>query len=154
MLPISVRVSITIDDIGLKSNLKANQTLIFTERSFFYTNLGFTQSHSYPLEEINGFYQLTAGPYRSKKPVNIAGIDKMHLQRDCVLGCIVNGVREPILCSFALGHIIFKEPRIKHFRKINKSVLSNITIYLEDDDHKLIDFHNDIISFTCQLIET
>ena len=41
ILPDNVKVNITIDDIRLKSNLKINQTLIFTERSFFYTILGF-----------------------------------------------------------------------------------------------------------------
>ena len=35
ILPNNVNVNITIDDIRLKSNLKINQTLIFTERSFF-----------------------------------------------------------------------------------------------------------------------
>ena len=35
ILPDNVKVSITIDDIRLKSNLKNNQTLIFTEKSFF-----------------------------------------------------------------------------------------------------------------------
>ena len=35
ILPDNVKVNITIDDIRLKSNLKINQTLIFTERSFF-----------------------------------------------------------------------------------------------------------------------
>ena len=34
-LPNDVKVNITIDDIRLKSNLKINQTLIFTEKSFF-----------------------------------------------------------------------------------------------------------------------
>ena len=28
-----------------------------------------------------------------------------------------------------------------------------MTIYLEDDDHKPVDFHNKTISFTCQLIK-
>ena len=37
ILPDNVKANITIDDIRLKSNLKINQTLIFTERSFFYT---------------------------------------------------------------------------------------------------------------------
>ena len=37
ILPDNVKVNITIDDIRLKSNLKNNQTPIFTERSFFYT---------------------------------------------------------------------------------------------------------------------
>ena len=157
ILPVNVKVNVTIDDIRLKSNLKTNQTLIFTEKSFFYTILGVTQSRSYPLDDIDGFYQLIAGSYKSNKPINIIGIDKKNLKCDCVNGSVVNGVREPILYSFALssppGHKIFKEPRIKLFKKINKSVLSHITFYFEDDDYKPVDFQNETISFTCQLIK-
>ena len=156
-LPDNLKVNITIDDIRLKSNLKINQTLIFTEKSFFYTILGFTQSHSYPLDDIDGFYQLIAGSYKSGKPFNVTGIDKVHLKFDCVDGSIINGVREPILYSFALssppGHKIYKEPRIKLFKKINKSVLSHINFYFEDDDHKPVDFNGETRSFTCQLIK-
>ena len=157
ILPNNVKVNITIDGIRLKSNLKINQTLIFTERSFFYTILGFTQSRSYPLDDIDGFYQLTAVSYKSDKPINITGIHKIHLKCDCIQGSIVNGVREPILYSFALssplGHKIYKEPRVKLFKKINKSVLSHVTFHFEDDDHKPVDFNNESISFTCQLIK-
>ena len=157
ILPDVVKVNITIDDIRLKSNLKINQTLIFTEKSIFYTILGFTQPHSYPLDDIDGFYQLIAGSYKSDRPINITGIDKVHLKCDCIQGSIVNGIREPILYSFALsmppGHKIYKEPRVKLFKKVNKSVLSHISFYFEDDDHKPVDFHNETISFTCQLIK-
>ena len=157
ILPDNVKVSVTIDDIRLKSNLKINQTLIFTEKSFFYTILGFTRSHSYPLDDIDGFYQLIAGSYKSNRPINITGIDKVHLKSDCIQGSIVNGLREPILYSFALssppGHKIYKEPRVKLFKKINKSVLSHITFYFEDDDYKPVDFINETVSFTCQLIK-
>ena len=45
----NVKVSVTIDDVRLKSNLKTKQTLIFTEKSFFYTILGFNRSGFYPL---------------------------------------------------------------------------------------------------------
>ena len=157
ILPNNVKVNITIDDIRLKSNLKINQTLIFTERSFFYTILGFTQSRSYPLNDIDSHYQIIAGSYKSDKPINITGINKIHLNCDCIQGSIVNGIREPILYSFALssppGHRIYKEPRIKLFKKVNKSVLSHITFYFEDDDHKPVDFNGETISFTCQLIK-
>ena len=157
ILPDNVKVSVTIDDIRLKSNLKINQTLIFTKRSFFYTILGFTQSRSYPLDDIDNHYQIIAGSYKSDKPINITGIDKIHLKCDCIQGSIVNGVREPILFSFALssppGHKIYKESRVKLFKKINKSVLSHITFYFEDDDYKPVDFHGETISFTCQLIK-
>ena len=95
--------------------------------------------------------------YKSDRPIDITGIDKIHLKCDCVQGSIVNGKREPILFSFALssppGHQIYKEPRVKLFKKINKSVLSLITFYFEDDDYKPVDFHNETISFTCQLIK-
>ena len=126
ILPENVKISVTIDEKKYKSNIKVNQTLIFTNKSFFYTILGFTQSHSYPLNDIDGFYQLIAGSYRGDKPTNITGIDKVHLKCDCIDGSIVNGIREPILYSFALssppGHKIYKEPRVKLFKKINKSV--------------------------------
>ena len=152
-----MKVNITIDDIRLKSNLKSNQTSLFTEKSFFYTILGFTQSRSYPLDDIDGFYQLIAGSYKSDKPINIKGIDKIHLKCDCIQGSIVYGIREPILYSFALssppGHKIYKKPRVKLFKKTNKSVLSHIIFCFEDDDHKPVDFNNETISFTCQLIK-
>ena len=157
ILPDNVKVSVKIDDIKLKSNLKTNQTLIFTEKSFFYTILGFNRSRSYPLDDIDGFYQLIAGSYKSDRPINITGIDKIHLKCDCKEGSIVNGKREPISFSFALssppGHKIYKEPRIKLFKKVNKSVLSHIKFYFEDDDHKPVGFNGETISFTCQLIK-
>ena len=157
ILPDNVKMSVTIDEKKYKSNLKINQTLIFTNKSFFYTILGFTQSHSYPLDDIDGFYQLIAGSYESDKPINITSIDKVHLKCDCIDGSIVNGFREPILYSFALdqppGHTIYKEPKVKLFKKVNKSVLSHIRFYLEDYDHKGVDFNGETISFTCQLIK-
>ena len=59
--------------------------------------------------------------------------------------------------SFALssppGDKIYKEPRIKLLKKTHKSVLSHITFYFEDDDHKPVDFNGETISFTCQLVK-
>ena len=96
ILPDNVKISVTIDERRYKSNLEINQTLIFTKKSFFYTILGFTQSQSYPIDDIDGFYQLIAGLYKSNKPINITGTDKVHLKCDCFDGSTVNGVREPI----------------------------------------------------------
>ena len=116
-----VKMKVTIDERNYKTNLKTNQTVIFTIKSFFYTILGFTQSHSYPLDDIDGFHQLIPGSYETDKPINVTGIDKVHLKGDFVDGSIVNGTREPILYSFALsslpGHKFYKEPRVKLFLK-------------------------------------
>ena len=88
---------------------------------------------------------MIAGSYEGDRPINISGFDKIHLKFNCINGSIVNGVREPFLFSFALfsppGHKIYKEPRIKFFKKMNKSFLSHITFYFENDDHKPVDFH-------------
>ena len=72
-------------------------------------------------------------------------------------GSILNCCRESSFYSFGLdkppGQRIHKEPRIKVFKKKKKSRLFLITFYLEDDDHKSVDFNGETISFTCQLIE-
>ena len=119
-LPDNVEVIITIDDIRLKSNLNNNnQTLIFTKKFFFYTILGFNESHSGVLGDMQGFIRIKPGTYKSDKRTNITGIDKIHLKCDCKNGSILNGVRESFLLSFALdkspGHKIFKEPTVKLF---------------------------------------
>ena len=46
LLSDEVKVKITNDDIKLRWNLTINKTLRFTKKTFFYTILGFTQSHS------------------------------------------------------------------------------------------------------------
>ena len=100
---------------------------------------------------------MIAGSYKSDRPINITGSDKIHIKCDCIQGSIVNGIRDSILNSFALssppGLKIYKEPKIKLFKKINEPVLSDITFYFEDDENKPVDFHNETISFTCQLIK-
>ena len=58
-----------------------------------------------------------------------------------------------LLCLLLQVKKKYKEPRIKLFKKINKPVLSHITFYLKDDDHKPVDFNGETISFTCQLVK-
>ena len=48
ILPNNVKINVTIDERKYKTDLKINQTLIFTNKSFFYTILGFTQSQQGP----------------------------------------------------------------------------------------------------------
>ena len=101
------------------------------------------------------FYQLIAGPYNSDRPINITGINKISLKSDCVQGSLANGIRQPILYSVALSspprQKIYKEPRVKLFKKLNKSVPSHNTSYFEEDEYKPVDFRGKTISFTCQL---
>ena len=154
LLPKELKKIITFDDIGLKLSLTTIKTMKFSKKQSF-TLLGFIESRSGELCVIPGFIQLIPGSYKSDKPVNIPGIDKVHLKCGCIQGSLVNGTREPILYSFALssppGHKIYKKPIIKLLKKLNKPLLSQITFYLEDNDHKLCDVNGETISFTCQL---
>ena len=124
---------------------------------FFQTILAFTRSRSYRLDDIDGLYQLIAGSYKSDKHINNTRIDKVHLKSDCINESIVNDTREPILYSFTLSsptaHKLYQKPKVKFFKKISKSVISHITFYSEDDDHKAFDFNGETIPINCQKIE-
>ena len=51
LFPKEVKVDVSIDEVRIKSTLKPNQTLIFLKKSLIIVNLGFTQSHSYLLDD-------------------------------------------------------------------------------------------------------
>ena len=144
LLPKDVKTDFTINDISFKSNLSTIKTFRFTKKYFFYVILRFTQSHSGPLEDLDCYIQINPGTYKNDTHINLTSIDKVHLKFDCIQGSIFNGIREPILYSFALDqpppHRKFK-PRIKLFKKINKTVVSHFNFYFEDDDHKSVDFN-------------
>ena len=157
LLPNDVKADITINDIRLKSNLSTIITIGFTKKTLFYIKLGFKQSQSEPLGDINGVIQFISGTHRSDKPNNTTGINEIHSKGDCIQRSIVNGIREPNLFSFApeqpSGHKIYNERSVKLLKKRNKSVLSHIIFYLEDDDQKTVVFSEETLGFTCQLIK-
>ena len=76
---------------------------------------------------------------------------------DCIDGSIQDGVRQPILFSFVLnkpvGYKMFFEPENIHYKKINKSILNTITIYLEDDNYEVVNFNEETLTFSLQMIK-
>ena len=123
------------------------ETLRFDEKSFFYTLLGFTP-----------YWDYKPGVYTSDKIIlNLNTINKIHLKCDIIDGSIQDGVRQPILFSFVLdkpsGYKIFCQPETIHYKKINKSVLNTITFYLEDDNNEEIDFNQETLTCTLQMIK-
>ena len=60
--------------------------------------------------------------------------------------------------QFYIHLLCLRHPDIKYTKDLEsnffkKSSLSHITFYLEDDDHKSVDFIGGTISFTCQLFK-
>ena len=143
-------INIEFDDITRKTKLVVNLGIIairFEEKSFFSNILGFTPGWDY--KHYN--------KYISQKIVNLSNTNKIHLTCDAIDGSIQDGVRQPILISFVLdkpsGYRIFSKPKTVHYKKINKSVLNTITFYLEDNDHKEVDFNGETLTFTLQMIK-
>ena len=72
--------------------------------------------------DIDGYIQFLPGIYKSGKPINITGINKIHLKCDCLNCIIVDGCRKGILYSHALdkppGRKLCRELWIKQFEKI------------------------------------
>ena len=143
-------ILIRLDVVTRKTKLVVNSGIIavrFDEKSFFSTILGFTAGWDY--KHYN--------QYLSQKIVNISITNKIHLKCDAIDGSVVDGVRQPILYSFVLdkpsGYKVFCEPETIHYKKINKSVLNTITFYLEDDSDKVVDFNQETMTFTIQMIK-
>ena len=134
---------IEADTISMKSVFTTSNSINFN--SELNKLLGFTNT-DYP-----------AGTLKSEKPVIITPTDKVHLMCDCVDGSIVNGIREQILFSLNLsappGYKNLKEPNTILYKKINKTMLDIIQFFLEDNNHKPVDFNSVTLTFTIQIIK-
>ena len=89
--------------------------------------------------------------------MNLNTLNKIHLKCDCIDGSIQDGVRQPILFTFVLdkpsGYKIFSQPETIHYKKVYNSVLNTITFYLEHDNNKEVDFNQETLTFTLQMIK-
>ena len=131
---------------GLRENFGLG-TLRFDKKSFFHTLLGHDPYFDYKVP----------GVFNSDKILNLNTTNEIHLKCDCIHSSIQDGIRQPILYSFVLdkpsGYKIFSEPETIHYKKINKSGLNTITFYLEDDSDKVVDFNQETMTFTLQMIK-
>ena len=155
-------IQIEYDEINKKVKLiltsSANSfgTLRFDDKSFFHTLLGFDPYWDY--KPTNAIHADLPGVYTNDKDIlNLNTINKIHLKCDCIDGSIQDGVRQPILFSFVLdkpsGYKVFCQPETIHYKKINKSVLNTITFYLEDDNNEEVDFNQESLTFSLQMVK-
>ena len=131
-------IVIEYDDITMKTKLDVRSGIVairFDEKSFFCNVLGFTSGWDYK-HYIKGI---------SQKILNSCNTNKIYLKCDVLDSSIVNGLRQPILFSFVLdkkpGYKVFSVPETIDYKKLNKSVLNIITIYLEDDNNEEVNFN-------------
>ena len=79
------------------------------KETFFQTRLRFTKT------------EYTKRTCIRERPFKFTGSDAIHLKRDFIYGSNVNGIRQPILYSFAFDkppdHKIFKRPRSELYKE-------------------------------------
>ena len=79
------------------------------------------------------------------------------MECDVNYGSVLNGIRQPIFYSFVLdkpsGYKVFSQTETVHYKKVNKSVLSTIAFYLEDDNTEEVNFNGETLTFTIQMIK-
>ena len=84
----------------------------------------------------------------------ITTTDQVLLKCDCVDGSIAYGIREQIFISFnlsaSLGYKIIKELNSILYKKINKTRLDSLQLFLEDNNHHPVDFKSETLPFTIQ----
>ena len=155
-------LKIEYDDLNKKVKLILTRfgetfgTLRLDKKSFFHTLLGFTPYWDY--KPTNAIHADAPGVYTSDKILlNLNIINKIHLKCDIIDGSFQDGIRQPILFSFVLdkpsGYKVFCEPETIHYKKINKSILNTITFYLKDDNNEEVDFNQESLTFTLQMIK-
>ena len=100
----------------------------------------------------NAIHADSPGVYTSYKILNLSTRNKIHIKCDVIDGSVVNGLRHPILFTFVLdkkpGFKVFCEPETNRYKKVNKSVLNTITVYLEDDNNEENIFNQETLTFT------
>ena len=150
-------IEIEYDDISMKTKIILKYkdfrenfglgTLRFDKKSFFHILLGHDPYFDYK----------TPCVCTSDKILNLNTTNKIHLKCNSIYGTIQDGVRQPILFTFVLdkpsGFKIFCEPETILYKKFNKSVLNTITFYLEDDNNEEVDFYQETLTFTLQMIK-
>ena len=76
---------------------------------------------------------------------------------DLIHGSEVCAKPNPILYSFVpnkpSGYKVFYQLETIHYEKVNKSVLNTIPFYLEDDNHKEVNFNGETFTFTLHMIK-
>ena len=122
---------------------------------FFNTLLGFEPYWDH--KPIYSNYPHVPTVYISDNVLKLSTTNKIHLKCDFIDGSVVNGLRQPILYSFALdklpGYKEFCKPKTINHKKINKSILNTITFYYEDDNNKEVDFNQETLTFTLEMIK-
>ena len=125
-------------------------------RNLFFNTLSSSTAY-WDYKPTNAIHANFPGGYASDRILNLNTINKIHLKSVVIDGSFQDGVRQPNLFSSVLdeppGYKVFCEPEAIHYIKINKSVLNTTTFHLGDDNNEEVNFNEETLTFTLQMIK-
>jgi hypothetical protein len=137
--------------ITLSANTSTMKSTLDITNSDYKIN--FTIPNS--LRSILGFDSiiLSKGYNISQDIVNIAEFNSIFVNCDCITESFVNGISSPVIYSFGTkvspGFRIVESPVNLVYLPLNRKTLSELSIWITDQDGRPIDFRGDNI--TCRL---
>lgn len=135
-----IKLLIRANNNTLKSEIYSSETIDFTKPNSLASLLGFANTAK--LEPLIW--------HSSQSTINIVKTDVVRLVCSAVVGSLKNGRESHILHEFyptvGPGYKLVESPTNVIYLPVNTNRLDNITIRLEDQDGKLINFREETIS--------
>lgn len=142
-------------DENVKIIIKANNN---TLKSEIYSNVQIDFSKPDSLATILGFETCIINPnkwYSSTLPISIVRVESIRLICNLISGSYNNGIPDHIIHEFypsvPPGFKIVEKPTNVIYLPVNTSRIHNIVVRLEDQQGRLINFRNEIITLRLYL---
>jgi hypothetical protein len=141
--------------IVFTANLAAIKTEMYIAPGY---SIDFTVPNSF--RHILGFESriYTAGTYISENEIDILDVSSIYVNCDLISGSYMDGVTSPAIYSFAPdvppGYKVVEKANHLVFLPINRSIISTITVWLSDQDGRILNFRNQMVTMRFYLRKT
>ncbi len=143
------------ENININIIIKANNN---TLKSEIFSNVEIDFEKDDSLATILGFKKIKLQPnilHRSTLPISIVRVESVRLVCNLITSSYDNGIESHIIHEFyptvPPGYKIVEAPTNVIYLPINTSTIHNITVRLEDQEGRLINFRDEIITLRLHL---
>jgi hypothetical protein len=154
-------------DVNQETKVNNKYAIVFTANlAALRTEMYIAPGYRVDFTILNSFRQIigfnnqiyTEGTYQSENEIDILDVSSIYVNCDLISGSYVDGVKSPALYSFAPdvppGYKMVEKATHLVFLPINRNVISTITVWLSDQDGKILNFRNQMVTMRLYLRKT
>ena len=154
-------------DANQETKVNNKYAIVFTAdlaalKTEMYIAPGYRVDFSVPntFRQILGFNSniYTEGTYISENDIDILDVSSIYVNCDLISGSYVDGIISPAIYSFAPdvppGYKVVEKANHLVFLPVNRNVISEITVWLSDQDGKILNFRNQHVTMRFYLRKT